>query len=245
MKTPIIFIHGNSDIGFGRGSEDGYTSWQTGFRSLATYLGTQGYKKAELYTTTWGPANPNAASQNNHAKKYVLQIRAFVEAVLNYTKASQINVIGHSMGVTIGRRVLQGGQSIDQSAGTYEVGNSLKSKVKNFIGLAGANLGLTACYNGNLIPTCSNIDGFNPGTLPTSGPSKYLASLNTASGAEADKVYVIWSKYDTLIGTQCVVWGKVTCRIPGQVSEVVKDSFEWDHFAVRDKTGPDLINWLQ
>lgn len=77
-KTPVIFIHGNSDIGFGRGSTDGYTSWQTGFRSLATYLGSQGYKKSELYTTTWGPANPNAASQNNHAKKYVMQIRAFV-----------------------------------------------------------------------------------------------------------------------------------------------------------------------
>lgn len=86
-KTPIIFIHGNSDIGFGRGSTDGYTSWQTGFRALATFLGTQGYRKAELYTTTWGPANPNAASQNNHAKKYVMQIRAFVEAVLAYTKA--------------------------------------------------------------------------------------------------------------------------------------------------------------
>lgn len=37
-KTPIIFIHGNSDVGFGRGTADGYVSWQTGFRSLATYL---------------------------------------------------------------------------------------------------------------------------------------------------------------------------------------------------------------
>lgn len=167
-----------------------------------------------------------------------------MEAVLAYTKATHINVIGHSMGVTIGRRVLQGGESVDQSAGAYSVGPSLKSKVNSFIGLAGGNLGLTACFGGSLIPTCSNIDGFNPGNLPTSGPSKYLASLNTAPAAEASKVYTIWSKYDTLIGTQCVVWGKVTCRIPGQTSEVVKDSLEWDHFAVRDKTGPDLINWL-
>jgi len=44
-KTPLIFIHGNSDIGFGRGSTDGYVAWQTGFRELATYLGTQGYTK--------------------------------------------------------------------------------------------------------------------------------------------------------------------------------------------------------
>ena len=42
-KAPVIFIHGNSDIGFGRGSYDGYVDWQTGFRSLAQYLTTQGY----------------------------------------------------------------------------------------------------------------------------------------------------------------------------------------------------------
>lgn len=55
------------------------------------------------------------------------------------------------------------------------MGESLSSKVKTFIGLAGANLGLTGCFNGGVIPTCSNIDGFNPGVLATSGPSKYLS----------------------------------------------------------------------
>ena len=44
-KTPIIFLHGNSDVAFGRGTTDGYTAWQTGFRSLATYLIAQGYDK--------------------------------------------------------------------------------------------------------------------------------------------------------------------------------------------------------
>jgi len=46
VKTPIVFVHGNSDVAFGRGTTDGYVSWQTGFRDLATYLGTQGYRKA-------------------------------------------------------------------------------------------------------------------------------------------------------------------------------------------------------
>jgi triacylglycerol lipase len=244
-KTPIVFVHGNSDIGFGRGSTDGYVSWQTGFRSLATYLGTQGYQKSELYTTTWGPANPNLASQNNHAKKYVLGMRAFLEAVLAYTKADKVVVIGHSMGVTIGRKIIQGGSATDQKEGAYSVGDSLKSKVKTFIGLAGANYGLTSCWNLNSIPTCSNIDGFNPGALSTSGPSKFMAGLNTNPAAEADSVYTIWSEYDDLIGTKCVVWGKVTCRIPGQKAEVVKTSSSWNHFAVRDNTGPDLISWLK
>ena len=45
-KVPIIFIHGNSDVAFGRGTADGYVAWQTGFRSLATYLVAQGYDKS-------------------------------------------------------------------------------------------------------------------------------------------------------------------------------------------------------
>lgn len=38
VKTPIIFLHGNSDVAFGRGTLDGYAEWQTGFRSLAAYF---------------------------------------------------------------------------------------------------------------------------------------------------------------------------------------------------------------
>lgn len=77
-KVPVIFIHGNSDLAFGRGSADGYVSWQTGFRSLATFLSNQGYQKSEMYTTTWGPADPNQAQSNFHSKEYVTRMRAFV-----------------------------------------------------------------------------------------------------------------------------------------------------------------------
>lgn len=87
------------------------------------------------------------------------------------------------MGVTIGRGIVKGGSSIDHVAGTYDIGPSLTSKVSVFIGLAGANLGLTACFNGAAIPTCSNVDGFNPGSLPSSGPSKFLSELNNKGGA--------------------------------------------------------------
>jgi len=54
---------------------------------LATYLVAQGWDKSELYTTTWGPADPNQAQNNYHSKKTVMYLRAFVEAVLAYTKA--------------------------------------------------------------------------------------------------------------------------------------------------------------
>lgn len=243
-KTPVIFIHGNSDVGFGRGTADGYAAWQTGFRSLATYLIAQGWDKSELYTTTWGTADPNQAQNNYHSKKTVMQLRAFVEAVLAYTKAKEVYVIGHSMGVSLGRRVIKGGEATDHFEGTYNVGPSLASKVKVFVGLAGANYGLTSCYSTSILPTCGKVDGFFPGALPSSGPSKFLNDLNINGGAEGQNVYTIWSKFDDLIGLECVVWGKSTCRIPSQTAEVVKNTSEWGHFQVRDNTGPDLIKWL-
>jgi hypothetical protein len=76
--VPVIFIHGNGDIGFGRGKIDGYLAMQTGFRDLATYLGDQGYRKAELYTTTWGNGKLDDGALNNHKKSFVLPLRAFV-----------------------------------------------------------------------------------------------------------------------------------------------------------------------
>jgi triacylglycerol lipase len=53
--TPIIFLHGNSDIAVGT------TYWQTGWTKSIEYFLSKGYTKAELYTTTWGPANKDLA----------------------------------------------------------------------------------------------------------------------------------------------------------------------------------------
>jgi triacylglycerol lipase len=87
------------------------------------------------------------------------------------------------MGVTIGRKAIKGGNATDHVDGNYNLGPSLKGKVKSFIGLAGANLGLNQCYSTSVLPTCNSNDGFYPGLLSFSGPSKFLADLNTNGGA--------------------------------------------------------------
>lgn len=76
------------------------------------------------------------------------------------------------------------------------MGPSLKAKVKSFVGIAGGNLGLTACFGQYLLPTCSEVDGFNPGATALSNPSKYLTALNSNAGGESKNIYSVWSKYD-------------------------------------------------
>ena len=228
----------------GYGSKTVGTYPQTGFRKLAAYLTTQGWQKNSLYTTTWGVANTNGVSSVYHRKEYIMMMRKFVEAVLNYTGAEQIVLIGHSMGVTVARRVAKGGSATDRT-GTYNVGPALTNRIKTFIGLAGANLGLNACMGLGTIDTCSAIDGFNPGSTPTSGPSTFMKELNSDGVAEGGKVYTIWGQFDTTIGYNGLVWGtKVTPRINDQIGEVKETAATFDHFAIRDNTGPQLVGWL-
>lgn len=124
-------------------------------------------------------------------------------------------MIGHLMGVSIGRKIIKGGSEEEEKEGAYTVGTSLTARVKIFIGLAGANLGLSSCLGQFLLPTCS-IDCFDPGSTPTTGPSKFLSEINNSTIRGGTNFYTIWSKYDGPIMNDCIVWGKVTSRIPQQ-----------------------------
>ena len=53
--NPIIFFHGNSDVAVGT-----YDLF-TGFSKSIEYFLAQGYKKSEMYITTWGPGDKNQA----------------------------------------------------------------------------------------------------------------------------------------------------------------------------------------
>lgn len=96
--------------------------------------------------------------------------------MLAYTNSSKVVIIGHSMGVTLGRKVIKGGPVTDHVSGNYSLGSSIHDKVHVFVGIAGANYGLTGCYSVSTdkYPTCNKVDGFYPGFLASSAPSVYL-----------------------------------------------------------------------
>ena len=86
---------GNSDRALG-----GFGGWDP-VRDVLSW--SAGHRSAELYATTYGPADPALSTQYSHSQEYVQHIRSFIEAVLSYTGAEKIDVIGHSLGVTIAR----------------------------------------------------------------------------------------------------------------------------------------------
>jgi len=207
-KEPVIFFHGNSDHAVGVVGDD-----FNGFTDTISYFLSQGYKSSELYITTWGPANKNLASQQTHSYEYISYLRNFTEAVLKYTKAKKIDVIAHSMGVTLARKVIRGGSMTD-SGQTYQLGDSLAPKVDTFLGIAGANLGLVSCYLAFTLPTCGKANGFYPGIAP--GPiqlSTYLDDLLKNEVKEGDYVFTMLSTADDLILYGDKVWGKYTSQI--------------------------------
>ncbi|NVO12105.1 MAG: alpha/beta hydrolase [Bacteroidales bacterium] len=235
VNQPVIFIHGNSDKALGT------VYSQTGWTASRDYFVSQGYTNAELYGFTWGPANALLSANQYHSYEYLSQIRAFIKAVKEYTGASKVDIICHSMGVTLGRKAIKGGTGNDAAVGSYNLGTSLTSSVDAFVGIAGANQGLVSCYAVNgATPTCGCTNGLYPGYLLYGlgpyGVSSFLTDINSTSHYEGSYVYSIWSSVDEVIGYGCMVYGKYTTRIPGQNGEKVYSSAPYGHFNTKDLT---------
>jgi len=243
--NPVVFVHGNSDKALGTMPAQDQTGWTASYE----YFSQNGYSEAELYATTWGPADATQASAQYHSQAYVMQIRRFVEAVLAYTGASQVDIVAHSMGVTLARKVVLGGMATDENTGTYNVGPPLTGSVDAFVGIAGANLGLVACYEtGPATPTCDATDGFYPGTLAGStvtGRSAYLSDLLSSQGYEGAYRYSIWSTVDELIGFGDIVYGTPTSRLPGQTAEIEYQASPYGHVQLKDLTGAAQLSLVR
>ncbi len=248
VNQPVILIHGNSDKAVGTG-----TAGQSGWNQTIAHLLASGYKTSEIYATTWGDANALLSSQQYHSKKNIMHVRKFIEAVIAYTGASKVDIISHSMGVTLARKAIKGGTANDSLAGgSYSVGSSLTSKVDTFVGIAGGNRGLYSCYlSGPTTPTCGNTNGLYPGYLVgllITGRSAFLNDLLATSGFEGSYRYSIWSTVDEIVavgGTSGLVYGEYTSRIPGQTGEKVYYSFPYGHFNLKDMTQSVQLNMIK
>ncbi|CAJ0936220.1 unnamed protein product, partial [Mesorhabditis belari] len=247
-KTPVIFIHGNSDSALHS------SATATGWDNTIAYFLARNYTTADLYATSWGDSNALNADTRTHNCKEVLRLRRFMEAVLKYTGAPKVSFITHSMGVTLGRKIIKGGK-ISASDGNCDVGAPLTKNVDVFVGLSGANYGLCTCEaSGVSIATCNKDDGLWPGDtcgfnmyvcaenplmFPCSGPtySKFLTTLNTDTTREGSYVFSAWSVADDVILGGDMVWGRPTSLIP--TSNDHKTYLSYGHMATKELTADD------
>jgi hypothetical protein len=216
-KEPVIFIHGNSDSAAG---------WKNSIETFSK----NGYKPSEMYAMTWGPANPMKAGEQAHSEKYLGEVRAFIEAVKKYTGAEKVDVIGHSMGVTLARKAIQGGDGFDpysKDKKNFNLGAPLTNSVDTFVGIAGANHGLSsALFTGDLVPTTNKTTGLHP-------QSEFLKDINSVNRDEGSHIFSIWSNADQLVG---VGQAGFTSPIPEQDGQKVFHTFPFGHMGVKNLT---------
>jgi triacylglycerol lipase len=240
---PVVFVHGNSDS-----AERVQSAKLSGFAASKSAFLAAGYGAHELYATSWGPANANLAQEQAHSREYVMRTRRFLEAVLAYTGASKIDVIAHSMGVTLARAAIRGGTLPDATLGSYDVGPSLSPKIDTFIGIAGANLGLSSCYFAPTLRTCNAVNGFYPGQLVNGavvGLSELLRTLNEPMKKEGDFVATIFATTDEVIGGGGLVWGRLTSALSTQDRELRLTAPGTTHADAKDTTGAQQVTLVR
>jgi len=160
-KTPVIFIHGNADNAISFDMPPGYVKdYGTPTNSVYDELKARGYNDCEIFGVTYLSSSEQGSAQYNYHSpgKYGI-IKTFIDKVKAYTGKTQVDIVAHSMGVSM-------------SLATLHYYNNWTS-VRKFINLAGGLRGLYSCYYTGYAnayaPTCgsqnlqnSNIFGFFP-----------------------------------------------------------------------------------
>jgi pimeloyl-ACP methyl ester carboxylesterase len=170
--VPVIFVHGNNvDAADWYPVQDdfraaGWTDqelWALSFNGLGANNGTALFtsnprRDAEHQQMGWdGQARVTADEEN------VPDLYDFIKAVQAYTGSAKFTIIGHSLGVTLARRVLR-------------VHPELRADLVAFVGIAGANHGTSLCPPGTE-STVHSCDEIAAGT-------QWLADLNGPNGSD-------------------------------------------------------------
>lgn len=195
----VVLVHGNS------GSP---SDWDNTVQELYS----QGYSSSQIYRPNWG--SKSCAACNNHDGSEETPVRNAIESAIASSCTGKIDVIGHSMGVTLGaQQIIKAG---------------VKNKVDAFVGVAGAYRGLWTCgtYPFNVYNSTCGYYG-----LSVSSP--FLDWLYGKSIAA--RVYSIKSWSDQIVCATgvCTVGGVHSSRIAGESASY---TYPYGHFGLQSYT---------
>jgi pimeloyl-ACP methyl ester carboxylesterase len=132
-RTPVIFLHGNNDTPFPTACNP-YGQ----IHAIAQYLADHGYATSELWglgyqgdqcDTITTPTNKSGVAHSTVAN--VPDLDRFVHAVLEFTGAHRVDIVGHSLGVTLAR--------------TWMKATHQGHLVRRLVAIDGPNHGITDC----------------------------------------------------------------------------------------------------
>ncbi len=190
--TPIVFLHGNGD----EAKNFDYPS-STGVPSVYATFKAAGYNDCEIFGLNYLSASERSAPQlNYHTATKAAMVRDFINAVKSYTGKSQVDVIAHSMGVTVGIHGIDYG--------------NLWGSVRRFIAISGGLRGLASCYWAGYanpaITTCgsqnvfdTNTFGFFPPVAPGYNPKLDDGGYRDRPSGKTTQFYSLRAGYNDQI----------------------------------------------
>ncbi len=153
-KTPVVFIHGNGDRAINWDSPiDGVIEdYPRVVRSVYDELRHRGYNDCELFGVTYLSEFERKKPQDNfHRRAKYRVINDFVNSVLRYTGHKKVDLVAHSMGVSMAMAAIRAKNNWDN--------------VRRFVNIAGAIRGLSACLAAGpanpLVLTCGAENAFD------------------------------------------------------------------------------------
>ncbi len=202
QRTPVIFLHGNNDTPFPTACNP-YGRMQ----ALAQHLADNGYATSELWGLGYQGDQCDLAGDQTRRSRIahtnaanVPDLRRFVRAVLAYTGASEVDIVAHSLGVTVAREWIRQDRA--------------QRQVRRFVAIDGPNGGIINCSpNGANYWQAPAAGGFTPSSEvcqelgspntpflkllnradDTPGPTRYLVIRN------ADVSFVYFALQDGVI----------------------------------------------
>src|SRR6266498_1264875 len=104
-RTPVIFLHGNNDTPYAT-----LCNPYGNIHDFAQYFLDHGYAASELWGLGYQGDQCDLLADQTHRSGVahttlanIPDLRAFVHAVLDYTGAKRVDIVGHSLGVTLAR----------------------------------------------------------------------------------------------------------------------------------------------
>lgn len=170
-RTPIVFVHGTS--------EDAYVAWMSSLENPLTTVNVRrvflegGWCARELWAVSYTGARGYFTYNDANAD----EVYDFIQSVLDYTGATQVDVVGHSLGVTVVRKAIRNRFPADPTW------------LRRFVAIGGPNHGSTSCrgLGGRTVShVCDELDPDSP----------WLDDLNGADETPPGPDYLVI--YDSL-----------------------------------------------